>query len=389
MQCTLSPGGECNYPGPNPTAQVVNISLSPVTWSTGYWRDVYCTAVPTVTCTNSGLLSGYFVRSISQLNLTSLHQLTRYVLTPSLPFETQQFAISLRQATYTDAEALNTTGDVVRIISGSLFDCGYSNTSSVVELSLNSSAIATYTINTSTTTNLTVCYKKYNGTFATVPRDGAGVDYNLRVANLYPKYYSAVPVYSQVSVSLNITFYSNSSGPLSSSDSAALVPVLSPSSAPIPADCDGTPSLVSGTITVTSSTTSVWRIAAAQNLFNGTFAVCYTVATNGKRSYVPNPGYLVITPRQSPFGFFTDSPGQRTIYEGERVHCTSNNESLNPALTWNATTTSDQVLFAQTRRAPLRDSVWCVNDPISFGYLLPPIALSAHSISYAWVVLYA
>ncbi|EKF26957.1 hypothetical protein MOQ_009331 [Trypanosoma cruzi marinkellei] len=242
-----------------------------------------------------------------------------YMSQPEIPFPEQPFAL-----TFPLLNGVVGAKDSIDLIEGTLYDCGFHNTSSVAEFPVVADPSATSPTGIVSAISLparlvgvmlTVCYRRTGGTFATVPRDGQ-VDRNLHLVNQIPSEWTTVPVQPQVLRTLQITFIGDNRFPdfLQTTDRAALVLVTSGSDP----TCSDTPAFKSGDLEKVGMNT-IWTISADQTR-EGKYIVCYTSIRNGAPVRVMIPPYLTIYPTQSPLGIFKNKGGPVDVYSGERFY---------------------------------------------------------------------
>lgn len=231
-------------------------------------------------------------------------------------------------------------GDVVEIIDGSLFECGFHNSTTSVSTALttvsnSSPAFTTASLSLPYMTSLlgkkmTVCYRKQDGTFATVPI-GTAVDMNYAVSPLFPEKWETErkPI---ASLPLSITFYPATSDEglpspqLSSDDIAFLVNLENGESVTDEARnaaCQtGNPAVESTgspLVFTESSQTTRWDISALPPE-ETTYVVCYKPKSNDLAIvYVSTPSVLTVNPVPSPTGTYTNR-NKGTVFQGERFY---------------------------------------------------------------------
>ncbi|KAK7198441.1 hypothetical protein NESM_000804200 [Novymonas esmeraldas] len=253
------------------------------------------------------------------------------------------------------ADASLAAGDVVQIVDGSLYECGFKNAtvlvSGVVAAGSSSSGSTTTTIRLflpasyvqgGTTVpvagkSYTICYQRQVGTFATTPLTGGTLDRNFNIRAPVPTRWTSAPQQAQVNAPLTITFYGDSSQPnyLTAADVAFLVSVKD-GETPSPTLCTtsaesssssgggaGRVVLTQGTMTKPDAVNTQWAIPVSV-LPEGTYVVCYTAANNGEPLYISSPATLVVYPTQSPTGAYLARSAESIannlqVLQGERV----------------------------------------------------------------------
>lgn len=283
-----------------------------------------------------------------------------YTVVPSNLMATQQATL-----TFTAGTVALAAGDAVAIITGTLYDCGFSN-STVVAAGLITLESEAYTITLAipqtlsdgtvlASASLTVCYGKNGATFATTPRSGLA-DQNLVVISPVPTAWTSSPTQAQVNNSLSIIFAGDTANEnyLTADDAAFLVEVdagttpddnicwaytLSGSTAPT--------IITNGAMTKVSGTANTQWTIPTSILPEGTFAVCYTAVANGRPLYVNSPATLVVYPVQSPTGAYTGRSSTAlidslTVAQGARFYLLFNTSvALNVALDNGVLTTAE------------------------------------------------
>ncbi|KAG5484184.1 hypothetical protein CUR178_07338 [Leishmania enriettii] len=241
-----------------------------------------------------------------------------------------------------------TAGDVVQVIDGGLYECGFSNATvlvaGVVSDSGSGSGSTTVSLALPTTyeaadvpvpaagKNYTICYQKQSSTFATSPLTGGTVDRNFRIMATVPTKWTSLPQQAQVNAPLNITFYGDKEEAdyLTASDVAFLVSVsdgekLDPRLCRESEHSSSTSRIVitEGFMWKLDPVNTQWSIPA-KVLVEGIFVVCYTAYKNGQPVYVSSPASLVVYPTQSPSGAYlarspTSLVNNLDAVQGERL----------------------------------------------------------------------
>lgn len=282
-----------------------------------------------------------------------------YQFTPPFPSIGQQVQFtfsSLPTSTTTSAPMLE-VGDIVEVIDGSLFECGFHNSTlqAGAGLTTSSSTNTNSTVANASITLafvdslesmlLTICYRKvsWGGTFATVPL-GTLEDKNFQVLPLNPVNWAISPRQAILLQPLSITFYPLRNSPLpsfslTSSDIAFLVEII-PGNVTTAEErnklCqDGSPALSSdgqSLVMDTTAGTSRWDIPSMPSEIE-MYVVCYRPQQNSMAiSYVENPAILQLYPPESPTGVYTNR-NAINVFQGERFYLFFNTtESLNVAL---------------------------------------------------------
>ena len=298
-----------------------------------------------------------------------------YTISPLRPMARQVFNITISGLSSDAALGLN---DTVQVINGSLYDCGNAS-AATNNLTLSSgpnsnSLIASgYLFEANTTYNMTLCYRRRGGTFATIPRSGLA-DRNIKLFTLFPTTYTTSPTKPQDKVSLNITILgANTQGELlTASDTVKLVAVVDPlQTSPQPSDCwrAGVHSSEGSQLSVQGSDV-IWRIAAAASV--GSHTLCYKrTGSEFDYAYVPLPGFLVISPRASPYGFTTSSPVARTVFSGERFYLIFDSTEV-LSLTLSTSATGQDVVALSSDKACTTLITSGVDEiPATFNYSAP------------------
>eukprot|EP00796_Vickermania_ingenoplastis_P010947 gene10947-7600_t len=326
-----------------------------------------------------------------------------FSFTPSYPTIGQTIAFTFTSSASSTSTSSATAeghlakGDIVELIDGSLFECGFHNSTLSVAQAVVSAGTPT-TTTTSTTASLfipfdtslmqehlTVCYRKAGGTFATVPLNGV-VDKNFALVRLSPAHWTSSPTQAIVDQPLSITFSPPASAttadtPLSASDVAFLVELpegVTTTTLTSAAGNDlcqsGTPALSSkGTVLVYNSTvgTTRWDIASMP-ASTAVYVVCYVAQANGQPIYVNDPATLTLYPRQSPTGVYTNR-GTNDIWQGERFYLFFDtaeelNVKLEDEVTSSASTT-DVVRMSSTIDCSTKLPMTAFQSiPTAFGY---------------------
>ncbi|PWV11423.1 hypothetical protein C3747_59g219 [Trypanosoma cruzi] len=198
-----------------------------------------------------------------------------YTSQPDLPFPEQTFTLTFPLLNGDVGE-----NDSIHLIEGTLYDCGFHNTSSVAEFPVVADPSATIPTGIVSAISLparlvgvflTVCYRRTGGTFATVPREGQ-IDHNLHLVEQIPSVWTTVPVQPQVSRTLQITFIGDKRFPdfLQTTDRAALVLVTGGSDP----TCSDAPAFKSGEL-VKVGVNTMWVISADQPRKGNTLSVIH------------------------------------------------------------------------------------------------------------------
>lgn len=267
-----------------------------------------------------------------------------YQFTPPFPSIGQyvEFEFSSLLPSTSQTVPMLAVGDVVEVIDGSLFECGFHNSTLLAGAALTSSSSTNSTsiiasasvplafVGSLTSTFLTVCYRKVSlgGTFATVPL-GALIDKNFQVVPLNPIKWTISPRQAVVLQPLSITFYpllnsETASFNLTSSDVAFLVEInageVTTAEERNSLCQSGSPALSSSGKTLvidTNAGTSMWSISAMPSEIQ-MYVVCYRAQQNSMAiSYVDSPATLQLYPPESPTGVYTNR-GTNTVFLGER-----------------------------------------------------------------------
>lgn len=259
-----------------------------------------------------------------------------YTYTPSHPMIGQSVALNFTASGATSGALA--AGDTVVLLDGTLFDCGMDNATAI--------ATGTTTLRTEDTTSttvsldipydtelegvlLTVCYRKQNGSAATVPL-GTALDQNFQVYARTPVSWAIDPLMAIVEQPLDITFTpstSTTAPDLSVNDVAFLVAVPS-TTASVTATVgnelcrDGTRVLESSAELTLSATTgaTTWAITAMPAEAT-TYVVCYQIADESQAVvYVGSPVALTTYASPSPTGTYTNTTVSNTVFSGQRFH---------------------------------------------------------------------
>ncbi|CAJ1018469.1 hypothetical protein, conserved [Leishmania shawi] len=239
-------------------------------------------------------------------------------------------------------------GDVVQIIDGGLYECGFANATvlvaGVVSASGSSSESTTVSLTLPATyepagvtmaaggKKYTVCYQRQKSTSATSPRTGSTADQNFYIMAQVPTKWTTLPQQAQVNAPVNITFYGDDEEAdyLTAADVAFLVSVADGED-PNPNLCGATEESTSvsrlvvtqGSMTKLGAVNTQWAIPP-NVLLEGTYVVCYTAEKNGQPVYVNPPATLVVYPTQSPSGAYlarspTSLVNNLDVLQDERV----------------------------------------------------------------------
>lgn len=325
-----------------------------------------------------------------------------YEFVPPFPSIGQKvnFTFSSMLSSSNDNLPMLAEGDQVELIDGSLFECGFHNSTLSIAAALTTSSSENSTtveatasldlafVDSVVTKSLTVCYRKvsWGGTFATVPLE-ISVDRNFLVLPLNPVYWTSFPLEPTILQPLSITFYPLSSTPtpsfrLTSSDVAFLVEISAgeiPTAAERNSLCQsGSPALESAgqSLAISDSTgRTTWSISAMPSQI-GTYAVCYRAQQNDMAiSYVSSPATLQLYLPESPTGTYTNR-GTNSVFQGERFYLFFNtSEPLNVELestassNSSATSSKDLVRFSTTIDCSTATSLTSFQSiPPSFGF---------------------
>ncbi|SCU73113.1 uncharacterized protein TEOVI_000842700 [Trypanosoma equiperdum] len=297
----------------------------------------------------------FLVRTTSAGKTLSVFNATpsEYSLKPVIPFVGQ----SINFTFFSTANLRLSTEDSVRIINGTLYECGLKNVTSVGEYNVTTAevregqvAVATDVRFTSEYVGqrLTVCYRRNGGSYATVEADDK-LDLNIAPIEPIPSKWTSVPLQPQAGRTLVVTFHGNESKEdmLSPEDEPKLILKTGSTFEP---SCDDSGNVVGGNVTM-DGMNSVWTIPA-EKVREGSYVVCYTSKAFGATLRV-KPDILEVYETQSPKSVSVGEDGSLTVFIGERFYMKFETDvSLTPELVYERQSTpaaNDEVLLSKTR----------------------------------------